>query len=181
MARRLCISVSLLDPLLHGKGDAEPEWSPPPMRLLQAFPAGARAKLRGSTWGEGLAAAFWGAGAPEMPLILAPQARPASACACLVPNKDGGEVLERQDRRSSEVAGPHRLLEGGAIHHVWSIAEVLRADVLCGEARHSMVSVGASTPRSGTAGFSATPRCPHSQGKGGVRGGRPEAVIGFGA
>ncbi|MER3462825.1 MAG: type I-U CRISPR-associated protein Cas5/Cas6, partial [Armatimonadota bacterium] len=43
MTRHLCISVTPLDDLFHGKGDDdEPEWPPSPMRLFQALVAGSR-------------------------------------------------------------------------------------------------------------------------------------------
>ena len=42
MSRFLCISVTLLDPMFHGRGDRnEAEWPPSPMRLFQALINGA--------------------------------------------------------------------------------------------------------------------------------------------
>lgn len=148
MTRHLCISVTLLDQLFHGKGDGdEPEWPPSPMRLFQAMVAGARTGCRGLAWDGHRAAAFQWLARQEPPLIIAPQGSPASRCVYFVPNNDGDKVFERQDRLTSKVAQPHRLLDGETIHYVWPIHEgkdslaATYAEVICKEARH-MLALG---------------------------------------
>lgn len=142
MTHRLCISVTLLDPLFHGKGDGdEPEWPPSPMRLFQALVAGARTGWRGSAWDGDRAAAFQWLARQGPPLIVAPQGWAALRCTYFVPNNDGDAVFERQERLTSKVALPHRLLDGDTIHYVWPVDEVSQAAVICKEARH-IVALG---------------------------------------
>ncbi len=148
MIRHLCISVTLLDPLFHGKGDGgEPEWPPSPMRLFQALVAGAHAGYRGVAWDEARAAAFRWLACQEPPLVVAPQGWIASRCIYFVPNNDGDKVLERQDRLTSKVVRPHRLLGGETVYYVWPIHEgedrsgLSHAAVVCKEAR-DMLALG---------------------------------------
>lgn len=143
MKRHLCISVTLLDPLFHGKGDGDdPEWPPSPMRLFQAILAGARMGCRGLAWDENRAAAFQWLERQGPPLIAATQGWLATRCTYFVPNNDSDKDFERQDRLTSKIAQPHRLLDGETIHYVWPIDEskdepaVTRAAVICEEARH---------------------------------------------
>ncbi len=141
MTRHLCISVTLLDPLFHGKGDGDqPEWPPSPMRVFQALVAGAHAGYRSLVWNGDRAAAFRWLARQEPPLIIAPQGWPASRCTYFVPNNDGDKVFERQDR-TPKVVQPHRLLDGDAIHYVWPVDDVSHAAVICKEARH-IVALG---------------------------------------
>ena len=51
MSGYLCISVTFLDPLFHGKGDGDEwEWPPSPMRVFQALLAGSRTGCRNIEW-----------------------------------------------------------------------------------------------------------------------------------
>jgi CRISPR-associated protein Csb2 len=89
MARHLCISVTFLDPLFHGKGDRdEPEWPPSPMRLFQALLAGSRTGCRDREWSDMKAEAYrWLEKREEPPVIITPVVRRArTACTLFVPN-----------------------------------------------------------------------------------------------
>lgn len=148
MTRHLCISVTLLDSLFHGKGDGdEPEWPPSPMRLFQALVAGARTGCRGAEWSDTKAEAYRWLEGHDPPLIVSPEARTAATCTYFVPNNDGDKVFERQDRLTSKVAQPHRLLDGETIYYVWPMHEgedrsaAAHAAVICKEARH-MLALG---------------------------------------
>lgn len=150
MTRHVCISVTFLDPLFHGKGDgAEPEWPPSPMRLFQALLAGSRTGWRERSWSNAKAEAFRWLEQRNPPEIVAPEARPAAAYTLFVPNNDGDKEFERQDRLTSKVARPHRLVcrdaerdQHQTLHYLWSIPEEewprarTHAELLRGEARH---------------------------------------------
>jgi len=142
MRRHLCISVTFLDPLFHGKGDGdEPEWPPSPMRLFQALLAGARIGCRNRQWSQTTAAVFRWLEQRHPPVIVAPAARPTSAYTLFVPNNDADKEFERQDRLTSKIAAPHRLCDGDTLHYVWPIGETdwasaqPHAEALCGQAR----------------------------------------------
>lgn len=139
MTANLCISVTFLDPLFHGQGDEEPEWPPSPMRLAQALVAGARNGCRGRQWNDARAGAL-GLMARRPPLIVAPAALPATRCTYFVPDNDSDRVFDRQDRLTSKVARPHRLVAGETVHYVWPIdpreEDVAQARLLCDLASH---------------------------------------------
>jgi CRISPR-associated protein Csb2 len=150
MTRQLCISVTLLDPLFHGKGDGdEPEWPPSPMRLFQALLAGSRTGSLNCDWSNSKAEAFRWLERCESPQILSPEARPAAGYTLFVPNNDSDKKFDRQDRLTSKIARPNRLLchdKAGelnpTLHYLWSIPEDnwptarSHAELLCREARH---------------------------------------------
>lgn len=142
MKRHLCVSVTFLDPLFHGSGDEEPEWPPSPMRLFQALLAGARTGCRGVGWNDARAGAFGWLSRLCAPLIIAPAARRATRCTLFVPNNDSDSDrrFDRQDRLTSKVAWPYRLLDGSTVHFVWALENDTTAqpwvEVLCGEARN---------------------------------------------
>lgn len=146
MSRHLCISVTFLDPLFHGKGDDEPEWPPSPMRLFQALLRGSRSGCREREWSGAKEAAFRWLESRDPPRIVAPEARQAAGCTFFVPNNDSDRVPDRQDRLTSKVARPHRLIRGDTVHYVWPIPENAdfyrsHAEVICEEARH-LLSLG---------------------------------------
>jgi CRISPR-associated protein Csb2 len=142
MIRHLCISVTFLDPLFHGKGDDEPEWPPSPMRLLQALLAGARTGCHGADWSDTRANAFRWLGKRQPPLIIAPAALRASRRTLFVPNNHSDKESDRQDRLTGKVAWPHFLRDGDTVHFLWAIedtgdsADRCCAEALCREARH---------------------------------------------
>src|SRR5574341_35158 len=106
MSRHLCICVTFLDPLFHGKGGDDPEWPPSPMRLFQALLAGSRAGCRERDWSDTKAEAFRWLEQRNPPEIAAPEARPAAAYTLFVPNNDSDKEFDRQDRLTSKVARP---------------------------------------------------------------------------
>ena len=149
MVNHLSISVTFLDPLFHGKGDHEPEWPPSPMRLFQALLAGSRTGWRERSWSDAKADAFRWLERRAPPQIVAPEARPAAAYTLFVPNNDGDRKFDRQDRLTSKIARPHRLVsrddeaeQRQRLHYLWSIPEEEwvtarpHAELLCWEARH---------------------------------------------
>lgn len=150
MRHHLCISVTLLDGLFHGKGDGdEPEWPPSPMRLFQALVAGSRMGCRNEEWSEVKAEAFRWLERREPPMIIGPAAERAAAYTLFVPNNDADKKFDRQDRLTSKVVRPYRVVSGsaaaevrGALHYLWAIPESEWADasvyteLLCREARH---------------------------------------------
>jgi CRISPR-associated protein Csb2 len=137
VTRFLCISVSFLDLLFHGKGDDEPEWPPSPMRLFQALLAGARTGCREREWCPTKADAFRWLESRPPPLIVAPAARPTLGCTLFVPNNDSDRVFDRQDRLTSKTFRPHRLSDGDTVYYLWPIEHSDgAAQILCREARH---------------------------------------------
>ena len=135
MDRFFCISVRFLDPFFHGKGDGDlPEWPPSPMRLFQAMLAGSRAGWRKLRWSmddqSDLRGAFLWLERQPPPEIIAPQARKATVHTLFVPNNDSDKEINRQERLTSKVARPHRLVsqdeladERQTLHYLWAIPE----------------------------------------------------------
>lgn len=131
MTRYLCISVTFLDPLFHGKGDDDaPEWPPSPMRLFQALVAGSRTGCRNWEWSKAVREAFCWLERCDPPLIVGPGARRATAYTLFVPNNDADRKFERQDRLTSKVVWPHWIVNsaseaplGGTLHYLWAIQD----------------------------------------------------------
>ncbi|GIW93957.1 MAG: type I-U CRISPR-associated protein Cas5/Cas6 [Pirellulaceae bacterium] len=145
MTRYLCISVTLLDPLFHGKRDEDaPEWPPSPMRLFQALVAGSCTGCRDAEWSEAKANAYRWLERRKPPIIIAPAARPAAGYTLFVPNNDSDTKFERHKRLTQKTLRPHRILNDGpaTLHYLWDIAEDEweqarpLAEVLEAEARH---------------------------------------------
>jgi len=145
VTRYLCISVTLLDALFHGKGDGDaPEWPPSPMRLFQALLAGSRSGCRNPDWSESKANAYRWLERRNPPIIVAPLARPAAAYSLFVPNNDADKKFERQDRLTDKAVRPHRIVNcsSESLHYAWAIPEDewaearSHAELLCGEARY---------------------------------------------
>ena len=143
MTRYLDVSVTFLDPLFHGKRDAEePEWPPSPMRLFQALLAGSRTGCRSREWSKAKAEAFHWLEQREPPMIIAPDARRAPAYTLFVPNNDSDKNFERESRLTSKIVQPHRLRDGDTVHYLWPIDETdfaaakPHAELLCREARN---------------------------------------------
>lgn len=141
--RQLCISVTLLDPLFHGKTEGgKPEWPPSPLRVFQALLAGTRTGRRQRDWSDAKAEAFQWLERRDPPEIVAPAARPAPAYTLFVPNNDSDKEFDRQERLTSKDARPHCMIGGQTVHYLWPIREgewpsaQSYAAVLCSEARH---------------------------------------------
>lgn len=144
MTRHLCISVTLLDPFFHGKCDGdEPEWPPSPMRLFQALLAGERAGCHARRWSDGKADAFRWLERQPPPVIIGPEVVPAATYTLFVPNNDGDKAFKREERLTSKVVRPQRLLDGQTIHYVWPIDAGMEASAasVCEAARH-ILSLG---------------------------------------
>jgi CRISPR-associated protein Csb2 len=142
MGRQLCISVTFLDPLFHGKGDDKvPEWPPSPMRLFQALLAGSRTGCCGRQWSDTKTEAFRWLERQDPPVVVTPATRRATALRLFVPNNDSDKKFDRQDRLTSKIVHPHRLLDGDTLHYLWAIDEgqwdtaKSHAELLCAEAR----------------------------------------------
>ena len=156
MTRHLCISVTLLDPFFHGKGDGgKPEWPPSPMRLFQALLVGSRVGHRKLRWPmddqSDFHTAFRWLERQPPPEIIAPEARSAPSYTLFVPNNDSDRISNRQERLTSKVAHPHRLsVQDGladdrqTLHYLWAIPEeewttaFQCAKLLSRESRHLM-------------------------------------------
>src|SRR6266508_69285 len=143
MTRYLCMSVMLLDPLFHGKGEGdEPEWPPSPMRLFQALLAGSRVGCHNREWSDAKTEAFRWLELRKSPDIIAPAVRCAAAHTLFVPNNDSDKVFDRQERLTGKIVHPHRLLDGDTLHYLWPIEESewssaqLHVELLCRESRH---------------------------------------------
>lgn len=143
MSRHLCISVTFLDSLFHGMGDHDqPEWPPSPMRLFQALLAGSNTGCRSREWTDAKARAYGWLEERQAPTIITPAARRATPCVLYIPNNDSDKKFDRQDRLTSKIAHPHRLLDGDTLHFLWSIDESewptaqSNAELVCREARH---------------------------------------------
>lgn len=152
MTQYLCISVTFLDPLFHGKGDDGPEWPPSPMRLFQALLAGARTGCRGNEWtGEKVDAFHW-LEQLDPPVIVAPGGHKGSAYRLAVPNNDwdvsgsywarGVEPPDNKQPpslRAMKQVRPHWLRDM-TVHYLWPMDESgateQRAELICREARH---------------------------------------------
>jgi len=146
MSRHLCISVTFLDWLFHGKGVRhEPEWPPSPLRLFQALLAGARAGCRERDWSDAKVDAFRWLERRNPPEIITPVARQVPGYTLFVPNNDSDKKLERNARLTSKDARPHRMIGGHTLHYLWPISEEewpkveSLADTLRVEARHLLV------------------------------------------
>ncbi len=143
MSGYLCISVTFLDPLFHGKGDGnEPEWPPSPMRIFQALLAGSRTGCRNIEWSAVKSNAFRWLERRKAPVIITPCTRLAPASRLFVPNNDSDKAFDRQDRLTTKSIRPHRLLDGDTLHYLWQIDESDEgptkacAELLCREAKH---------------------------------------------
>jgi CRISPR-associated protein Csb2 len=149
MTRYLCISVTFLDPLFHGKGDDDaPEWPPSPMRLFQALVAGSRSGCRDAEWSERKADAYRWLEGRKAPLIAGPEAKPAAEYTLFVPSNDADRKRERHERLSGKTVRPHVITNDPyTLHYIWDIADDewqdvrSHAELLCAEAR-SLTTLG---------------------------------------
>jgi CRISPR-associated protein Csb2 len=143
MTHYLCISITFLDSLFHGKADGdEPEWPPSPLRVFQALLAGAHEGCRQREWSDAKAEAFRWLEQREPPEIITPGVRRARGYTLFVPNNDSDKRFARHERLTSKEARPHRMLGGQTIYYLWTIrgdewpSAQSRIGVLCQEAHH---------------------------------------------
>lgn len=140
MSRYLCISVTFLDPLFHGRADEDkPEWPPSPMRLFQALLAGARTGCRNRSWTDDKAGAFRWLASQQPPTIVAPDAQRAPGYTLFAPTND----RDREIQPSEKLIRPHRLLDGDTLHYLWPVHDdgdpgEAHAETICREARNLM-------------------------------------------
>jgi CRISPR-associated protein Csb2 len=59
----------------------------------------------------------------DAPLIITPDARPTATYMLYVPNNDSDKEFDRQDRLTSKIARPYRLMNGWTLHYLWRIDE----------------------------------------------------------
>jgi CRISPR-associated protein Csb2 len=143
MTRYLCISVTFLDRLFHGKADSEePEWPPSPFRLFQALLAGSVVGCRKNEWADAHIDAFRWLQNRKPPLIVAPKVRCGTTYTFYVPRNESDKVFKRQDRLDTKIARPHCLMNGQTLHYLWGIDENewpsvrCHAELLSHESRH---------------------------------------------
>jgi CRISPR-associated protein Csb2 len=162
MAAYLCLSVTFLDPMFHGRRDGDqPEWPPSPLRLFQALVAAAAAR-----WGErqrldyAVPALQWLAERPP-PMVVAPSGADGAAYRLSVPN-NAMDILARAwsrgndtgkgdanpaTHRAMKTVRPTRLPDGGTASYLWDLPEPLTDDVrshveVLSAAARSLVALG---------------------------------------
>lgn len=135
----LCITVRWFDHRYHGllDRDGPPEWPPSPFRLFQALVAGvARAGELDSGIGKSLE---WLQS--RAPIIIAPRTRPGQVVTRFVPNNDGDEVRDRQNRLTGKTSCPTIMLDRAEVHYIWPIDQNCPQQQLM-EASHSLSCLG---------------------------------------
>lgn len=118
----LLLTVQFFDERYHGLLDRRgpPEWPPSPFRFFSALVAGVarRGELEGDI-GKALA---WLQGL-EPPTIIAPEAKAGQRFTRHVPNNDGDEKFDRQERLTAKLNIPTLMLlkedEKPQVHYLW--------------------------------------------------------------
>src|SRR5437867_872405 len=103
MPSQLCLTVTFLNPVFHGRRDGgESEWPPSPMRLFQALVAAAHAKWKQdeAERNRAVAALEWLERQPA-PVIVAPTGRPSQPFRLSVPN-NAMDIVARAWERGNE-------------------------------------------------------------------------------
>jgi len=120
----LLLTVRLLDDRYHGllEDGGPPEWPPSPFRLFCALVAGLA--RRGELDGHAGKALAW-LQSLDPPSIIAPRAKQGQSIMRYVPNNDGDEWPDRQDRLGTKPTIATLVLlkpdEKPEIHYVWNI------------------------------------------------------------
>lgn len=155
METHFCITVRLLDPRFHGRGDGgAPEWPPSPLRLFQSLVATASRLGGGSLRPEHHAALQWLEEQPP-PHLVAPFCVPSLGYRLSVPNNamdivasawargnySGVGDADPRTHRAMKMVRPLLLEQGGSVHYLWLDAHSSKAEPLCEIAR-SLVSLG---------------------------------------
>ena len=140
MTRYLCLSVTFLNRVFHGKNDdGKPEWPPSPMRLYQALIAGTRAGSYAGSWSDEKADAFNWLESRQPPLIFAPDVEQSNGHLIFVPDNVSDREFERSDRLVTKVVHANYLLNGDTVYFLWHLGEesdLKHAEIICREARH---------------------------------------------
>jgi CRISPR-associated protein Csb2 len=140
MTRYLCLSVTFLNRMFHGRSDGgKPEWPPSPMRLYQALLAGARTGSYSGNWSDKKMDAFNWLEQRQPPLIVAPDVEQSYGYTFFVPDNVSDREFERSNRLVSKVAQANYLLNGDTVYFLWPLREesdLKRAEIICQEARH---------------------------------------------
>ncbi len=140
MTSHLCLSVTFLGRIFHGKDDGgEVEWPPSPMRLYQALLAGARTGCNAGSWSDKKADAFHWLECHQPPLIVAPYARQTRGYTFFVPDNVGDREFDRSNRLVTKVACANYLIDGDTVYYVWPLdkkGEAQQVEILCRESRH---------------------------------------------
>ncbi|MBV8453541.1 MAG: type I-U CRISPR-associated protein Cas5/Cas6, partial [Deltaproteobacteria bacterium] len=123
--RYLLLTVEFLDDRYHGLLDRRgpPEWPPSPFRLFSALVSGAA--RRGALDGDIGKALAW-LQSLGSPTIIAPASKEASGFTRHVPNNDGDEKFDRQERLTGKQSIPTLMLtKAGArpqVHYFWQVS-----------------------------------------------------------
>lgn len=160
MTRSLCISVTFLQPVYHGRTDGgrSGEWPPSPMRLFQALTAAAFGGCAPRADAKEYRSALGWLEQRKPPEIIAVAARRGTPCTLFVPNNDS-DLLARawakgrtplkgfSELKTAKVMRPHHLDEPAQVHFLWEIddeSEPAEAPALCCLARR-VVALGWGT------------------------------------
>ena len=138
MSHHLCISVTLLDGLFHGRNveTGEAEWPPSPYRFFQAMLAGA---ATGEACPPDLLNVLRELEGLEPPAIIAPGAERGSSYTLYVPNNlddllgkswaNGNDLSESPPfSRAEKVSTPHHLRDERTIHYIYDLTGRPRAE-----------------------------------------------------
>lgn len=121
----LCITVRWLDHRYHGLLDRSgpPEWPPSPFRLLQALVAGVA--RRGELDSVSDILPEWLTSLEKLgpPIIISPRSCLGRITTRFVPNNDGDQVPDRQNRLTAKTSRPMIMLDSPEIHYLWHVPE----------------------------------------------------------
>lgn len=133
----LLLTVRFLDDRYHGLLDrgGPPEWPPSPYRLFQAIVAGVAQRgelVVGPDTPENTNYTDIGKAVRSLqelaaPIIIAPLSKTGQATTRFVPNNDGDEKPERQERLTAKASIPTLFLlapeQKPEVHYVWDISQ----------------------------------------------------------
>ena len=133
----LLLTVRWLDRRYHGliERDGPPEWPPSPFRLFQALVSGL---ARRNELDTPLGKSFRWLQKLDPPMIIAPRTCSGQSVTYFVPNNDGDEKPDRQDRLKGKKFCPTLMIDPPEIHYLWSIQldDAAQAEFVCKAARH---------------------------------------------
>lgn len=139
MTKYLCISVTFLNGVFHGKdGDGKPEWPPSPMRLYQALLSGARTGGYASGWSNIKAEAFKWLESLQPPIIITPDVKQSKGYCFYGPDNISDKVFERSNTLVTKVVRVNYLLNGDTVYFLWPLedeSDLKHAEIICQAAR----------------------------------------------